>query len=273
MSVFICPVCAERLDISGKSYVCCNRHSFDIARSGYVNLLLSKHIGKAVHGDNKLMLRARRDFLEAGYYSPLCEKVAEITVKFAKNGSVVLDAGCGEGYYSVAINDYLCQQNIATEMYGIDISKDAVEMAAKRKSGITFAAASVFHLPVVTKSCDILLTMFAPYCGEEYRRVLNDRGIMIMVIPSENHLWELKSAIYDVPYKNNVNPYELDGFEFLGSERVTFCMKITEKSSISDLFSMTPYYYRTGKVEQERLNALETLETQADFEILVYRKD
>lgn len=273
MSVFICPVCGEKLDISGKSYVCGNRHSFDIARSGYVNLLLSKHIGKAIHGDNKLMLHARRNFLEAGYYSPLCEKAAQTVAEYAKNGSIILDAGCGEGYYTTAINDVLYRQNIAVEMYGIDISKDAVEMAAKRKSNITFAAASVFHLPVVTKSCDILLTMFAPYCGEEYRRVLSDRGIMIMAIPSENHLWELKSAIYDIPYKNKVDPYDLDGFEFLGVERVRFSMKIAEKSSISDLFSMTPYYYRTGKIEQERLNALETLETQADFEILVYRKD
>lgn len=273
MSVFMCPVCGKKLDKYGKSYVCENRHSFDIARSGYVNLLLSKHIGKAIHGDNKLMLRARKSFLEAGYYSPLCEKAAEIVKGYAKNGSIILDAGCGEGYYTTAINDYLHRQNIAAGLYGVDISKDAVEMAAKRKSGITFAAASVFHLPVVTKSCDILLTMFAPYCGEEYRRVLKDGGIMVMAIPSENHLWELKSAIYDVPYKNKVNPYELDGFKFLGGERVDFCMKIAEKSSIADLFSMTPYYYRTGRIEQERLNTLETLVTQADFEILVYRKD
>lgn len=269
MKIFTCPVCGELLDISGKTFICPKRHSFDSAKSGYVNLLLSKH-GTAVHGDNKLMLRARRDFLESGYYAPLCEKVCETAVKYAENGCTMLDAGCGEGYYTSAVKAIFDQSNIAVDMYGIDISKDAVDMAAKRRSGIQFAAASVFHIPVQSESCDILLTMFAPYCGEEYRRVLKNGGIMVMVIPSENHLWELKSLIYDTPYKNEVKPYDLDGFEFIGSQRVSFVMKINEKNDIQSLFSMTPYYYKTGKIEQQRLESLEYLETQADFEILTY---
>lgn len=271
MKIFTCPVCGELLDISGKTFICPKRHSFDSAKSGYVNLLLSKH-GTAVHGDNKLMLRARRDFLESGYYAPLCEKVCETAVKYAENGCTMLDAGCGEGYYTSAVKAIFDQSNIAVDMYGIDISKDAVDMAAKRRSGIQFAAASVFHIPVQSESCDILLTMFAPYCGEEYGRVLKNGGIMVMVIPSENHLWELKSLIYDTPYKNEVKPYDLDGFEFIGSQRVSFVMKINEKNDIQSLFSMTPYYYKTGKIEQQRLESLEYLETQADFEILTYKK-
>ena len=145
-------------------------------------------------------------------------------------------------------------------------------MAAKRKSGVNFAAASVFHIPVMTESCDILLTMFAPYCGEEYCRVLKKDGIMIMVIPSENHLWELKSKIYDTPYKNEVKNYQLEGFEFIDSEKIRYTMEIPENSDILSLFSMTPYYYKTGKIEQQRLNELKSLVTQADFELLTYKK-
>lgn len=271
MSIYICPVCREKLDISGKSYICSNRHSFDMAKSGYVNLLLAKN-GTAIHGDNKLMLKARRDFLEKGYYAPLCEAVCKIILNYGKNGSTILDAGCGEGYYTTAVKAIFDKSDIAVDMYGIDISKDAVDMAAKRKSNVNFAVSSVFHIPVFTESCDILLTMFAPYCGEEYRRVLKNGGIMIMAIPSENHLWELKSQIYDKPYKNEVKPYELDGFEFLDSKKVNFTMKIPENSDIISLFSMTPYYYKTGKKEQQRLNGLKFLETQADFEILTYKK-
>lgn len=271
MSIFSCPVCGENLHISVKSYVCPNRHSFDMAKSGYVNLLLAKS-GTAVHGDNKLMLRARRDFLEKGYYVTLCDAVCETVLQYGKNGCTILDTGCGEGYYTTAVKAIFDRSNIAVDVYGIDISKDAVDMASKRKAGLKLAAASVFHIPVLTKSCDILLTMFAPYCGEEYSRVLKDEGIMIMAIPSENHLWELKSKIYDTPYKNEVKPYELDGFEFLGGKRVTFTMKIPENSDIISLFSMTPYYYKTGKTEQQRLNDLNNLETQADFEILTYKK-
>ena len=94
-----------------------------------------------------------------------------------------------------------------------------------------------------------------------------------MVIPSENHLWEMKSAIYDRPYKNEVKPYELDGFTFLESKRVSFDMELNCAEDICSLFSMTPYYYKTGKTEQSRLEALEHLTTQADFEILSYRKN
>lgn len=266
MSIFICPVCSEKLDISGKSYVCSKNHCFDIAKSGYLNLLTAKH--GAVHGDNKFMLRARRDFLEKGYYKPLCDVVCRTVSEYIEPDSILLDAGCGEGYYTSAVR----AENYGLSIFGIDISKDAVEMAAKRYKSISFLVASVFHIPVQSESCDILLTMFAPYCKEEYLRVLKSDGIMIMVIPSVNHLWELKKAVYDTPYKNEVKPYELDGFSHIGTEHINFTMKINNKTDIQSLFSMTPYYYRTGKYEQERLNSLEYLETQADFEILTYKK-
>ncbi|MBQ3139791.1 MAG: methyltransferase domain-containing protein [Ruminococcus sp.] len=271
MSMFICPVCGEKLEISGKSYICTKRHTFDMAKSGYVNLLPTNNSG-SVHGDNKLMLRARREFLEKGYYKPLCDAVCSSVAKYCHNGSIILDAGCGEGYYTTAVKAISDQSEIAVDMYGIDISKDAVDMAAKRKSGVNFAAASVFHIPVMTESCDILLTMFAPYCGEEYCRVLKKDGIMIMAIPSENHLWELKSKIYDTPYKNEVKNYQLEGFEFMDSEKIRYTMEIPENSDILSLFSMTPYYYKTGKIEQQRLNELKSLVTQADFELLTYKK-
>ncbi len=272
MSIFLCPVCGEKLDLLEKTYRCRNNHCFDKAKSGYVNLLLSKHIGKTVHGDNKLMVQARRDFLNKGYYFPLCQKICETVVRYSENGTVIIDAGCGEGYYTSAVKKSLDESFINSEIYGIDISKTAVDYAAKSNKGINYAAASVFHIPVTDCSCDTLITLFAPYCGEEYRRVLKNNGIMIMAIPSENHLWELKKAVYDTPYKNEVKPYELGGFDFLGSERVSFGMHIESQEDVQSLFSMTPYYYRTGIKEQERLSKLDNIDIQADFEVLTYRK-
>lgn len=271
MGALICPVCGENLVISGKSYLCPNRHCFDCARSGYVNLLQST--GGGVHGDNKLMVQARRAFLDKGFYSPLAEELCRTVGSFAKNGDTLLDAGCGEGYYTSLVRANFDRSDIAVNMIGIDISKTAVDYAAKREKNVTFAAASIFSMPVGDSSCDILMTLFAPYCGEEFLRVLKPGGIMVMVIPSENHLWELKSAIYDRPYKNEVKPYELDGFTFLGSKRISFDMELTCAEDIRSLFSMTPYYYKTGKTEQSRLESLERLATQADFEVLSYRKN
>ncbi len=271
MGILICPVCGEKLDLSDRSYVCTNRHSFDKAKSGYVNLLLSKHIGKTVHGDNKLMVQARRDFLEKGYYAPLKDALCEI-VSDKLEGNVVLDAGCGEGYYTTAIYDKLNSQQKSVSMYGIDISKIAVEAAAKRKKNITFAAASVFHISVLSDSCDMLVTMFAPYCGTEYARVLRKGGIMTMAVPSTEHLWELKKAIYDIPYLNEVKPFDLEGFDFIGHEHIAYNMELGSQQDVQSLFSMTPYYYRTGRDQQQRLEQICSICTKADFELLIYRK-
>lgn len=268
MGIFICPVCGGRLEKSDKSYVCPKNHSFDIARSGYVNLLLSKHLGKTVHGDNKLMVQARKSFLDKGYYSRLRDTLC-MTVKKYFKGGVIIDAGCGEGYYTSAVSEAVPQ----TEIYGVDISKTAVEYAAKKCVKGSFAAASVFHIPLADGSCQMLLTIFAPYCGNEFSRVLSDGGIMIMAIPSENHLWELKQAVYDTPYKDEVRPYELEGFTLVGKRRIRYMISLDSQEDIQSLFSMTPYYYRTGKEQQERLAHLERLQTQADFELLTYRKN
>lgn len=272
MSILICPVCGEKLEKTEKSYVCPKNHSFDVARSGYVNLLLSKHMGKTLHGDNKLMVQARHDFLEKGYYGNLKKALCD-TVAKNFHGGVLVDAGCGEGYYTAAINNKLCESKTSADIYGVDISKIAVEMAAKRKKDITFAAASVFHIPVQDNSCDMLVTLFAPYCGQEFCRILRDKGIMIMVIPSELHLWEMKQAIYDTPYKNEVKPYELEGFRLIGKKRIKYTISLEAQDDIQALFSMTPYYYRTGREQQERLAALERLDTTVDFELLTYQVD
>ena len=272
MSILTCPVCGKLLYFSGKTYTCPERHSFDVSKSGYVNLLLSKHIGKTVHGDNKLMLQARRNFLEKGYYSPLRDELCDMVQRNFRGG-VLLDAGCGEGYYTSAIYDRLERSDIAAEIYGIDISKIAVEMAAKRKNNITYSAASVFHIPVGESSCNMIVTLFAPYCGEEFQRILTPDGIMIMAIPSENHLWEMKCAIYDIPYKNQVKPYELEGFQLIEKKRISYRILLESLEDIQSLFSMTPYYYRTAASQTERLSALEKLETSVDFELLVYTID
>ena len=266
MGIYICPVCGKPLEIAGNSYKCDQGHCFDIAKSGYVNLLLSKHIGKTIHGDNKLMVAARREFLDKGYYSPLREALCAAVKKYF-SGSVLLDAGCGEGYYTSA-----AAKAINGECYGIDISKIAVEFAAKRDKLTHYSAGSVFHIPAANSSCDMLITLFAPYCGEEFQRVLRDGGVMIIAIPSTDHLWELKQKIYDIPYKNVVKPYELDGFELLEKQRITYKMNLENCENIKRLFSMTPYYYRTSPEQTARLDELEKLDVTADFELLVYRK-
>ena len=181
------------------------------------------------------------------------------------------EPGCGEGYYTEGVSKALAQADLQMETYGVDISKSAADAAAKRCPNAHFAVGSVYHLPVADRCCDMLMTIFAPYCGEEYHRVLHKGGTMLMVIPGQQHLWGLKEAIYDVPYPNAVRDYALDGFELIQAEYVDSWLKLDDPADIQNLFQMTPYYYKTGREEHARLEQLESLSTQISFEILQYR--
>lgn len=270
---YICPKCGEILEQKGKSLVCSQRHTYDIAGSGYVNLLLSQQMNAKLPGDNKLMVNARKNFLSKGYYSILAEKLCETVRKYTPENGLILDAGCGEGYYTVNAAKSVPNAFIM----GTDISKTAVMAASKRAKAenaenILFSVSSVFHMPIKSESCDIVTTVFAPYCGEEFIRVLKSGGILIMVIPSERHLWELKEAVYDKPYLNEVKDYSLDGFEIRDNIKVCGKIQLDSKEDIQSLFSMTPYYYKTSREGHKRLDELESLSTRIEFEILIYEK-
>ena len=266
--IWSCPVCGMPLHPAGKSLKCEKNHCFDRSRSGYVHLLPSSRQNAKLPGDNPEMVRARRNFLSKGYYAHLMETVCRAVQQYLPEQGVLLDAGCGEGYYTNAVRQSLADAAV----YGVDISKTAADLAARADKGTDYAVGSVIHLPVQSESCDLVMSIFAPYYGEEFQRFLKKGGCFLMVIPAAKHLWELKTAVYDIPYENAVKDYALEGFTF--TEKLTASREITlhDPQEIADLFSMTPYAYRTGAKERERLAALQTLTTQAAFEILVYHR-
>ena len=263
---FICPVCKGKLTRENNSLICENRHCFDFAKSGYVNFLLGSKGGN--HGDNKLMATARREFLKKGYYQPLCDALVSTVKEYAFSGARVIDCGCGEGYYTNSI----CAQLPEIELCAFDISKDAVSLAARENRACEYAVASSFDIPIADASTDILLEVFSPFCRDEFSRILKKGGILISVIPLENHLFELKQAVYDKPYKNEPAPLELDGFELISAREVRYEFDLSDNSDIKNLFMMTPYYYKTGVKEQARLNTLQSLRISAEFLIIQYKK-
>ena len=185
-----------------------------------------------------------------------------------------VDAGCGEGYYTALLYQALTDAGMKPRLLGIDISKFAAEKAAKHFSGndeVQIGAASIFHMPVAEKSCDAVVTLFAPFCREEFLRVLKPGGLFVMVIPGARHLFGLKKAIYDQPYLNEVGDYAIEGMEFLRSVPVDGEIHL-EGGEIMRLFEMTPYYYKTSAEGQARAAALRALTTETSFEILLYRK-
>ncbi len=267
MNYFLCPVCSGSLIENEKGAVCPNGHSFDKAKSGYVNLL-PNNLPAGNHGDNKLMIKARHDFLEKGYYLPLRDELCKVINKYMISGGVLLDAGCGEGWYTKGVYD--CLEN--KEILAVDISKDAMKYTAKREKQIKSAVASVFHLPVENTSVDILLSVFSPLCESEFERVIKKEGYFVYVIPGEDHLWSLKKAVYDEPYKNSVKPYEMESFQFVEKSVVRGVMKMQSDEDTMNLFMMTPYYYKTSEKDFEKLMKNAPEEIEYSFEILVFRK-
>ena len=270
---FICPVCKNDLHEEERLYRCKNGHCFDKSKFGYVNLLQSQKSSAKRHGDDRLMVRARRDFLNAGFYGFLRNLLCDICEKYIPDGGNILDAGCGECWYSAGLKQYFIQKGKSIFVAGVDISKDALEFASKRKSNIPLAVASLFDLPFADGSFDAVLNIFSPDADEEFHRVLKTGGHLIKIIPLENHLLGLKSAIYDKPYLNDVPDEKIENFVCIKTSQAKMNLCLDLNDSIQNLFRMTPYYYKTGIEDQQKIINLDYLETQAEFEIRVYRKD
>ena len=182
----------------------------------------------------------------------------------------MLDAGCGDCYYTGKIEKALADKNAS--IAGIDISKFALIAAAKRSKNIRLAVASVFALPTADFSCDAVLNVFSPFAPEEYNRVLKRGGVLLRVIPLENHLFSLKKAIYDNPLKNPEESTEIDGFTLAESQELKYSIELKSNEQIEILFKMTPYYYKTSRTDQQKLEKLNSLTTEIEFCVLVYKK-
>lgn len=271
MAVLRCPVCAGALEKRAGAYACEKGHSFDIARSGYVNLLRSSARGH--HGDDKLMVRARRDFLDKGYYDAFIAAVAEAAAEFAPKSALVLDAGCGEGSYSAAVLRALARAGKAGELVGVDISKAALQYAAQRSPQFTLCAASCAHLPVADARVDVLLNIFSPFVPEEFARVLKRGGTLLRAYPLREHLWELKELIYDVPRDNPPTPLETAGFRLVDTRAVRARIHLPCNEDIMALFQMTPYYYKTGAKDQAKAARAHSLDVGLAFGLAVYEKE
>lgn len=266
-----CPVCGGKLKRNESTYTCPLRHSFDIAKQGYVNLYMSSAKGKR-HGDDKLMVRARTDFLSRGYYDGFSGEILRLCLKYADENVSIIDAGCGEGKYTFDILYGLRDAGKKPEIIGIDISKFALQQAARRGGGIIFAAASSAKMPVPSGAADIILNIFSPFAGGEFLRALKPGGKVIRAYPLKNHLFELKAEVYAVPYENPCMSLEEEGFAIIDRSELKYRILIEDCGDIRNLFMMTPYYYKTGAEDQKKLSGLQSLDVTLEFGLAVYEK-
>ena len=266
MSILICPVCKNELNIENRTFRCESNHCFDIAKEGYVNLL-SAHKSGDNTGDNKEMARSRRDFLEKGFYSPLAVAVGECLEKYSSDGDNVLDICCGEGYYTSELT-----KKYNRNFYGFDLSKNMVRLAAKRKCNAQFFVANIASIPIKSNSVKFAFHLFAPFHSGEFSRIISNDGVVVTAIPGKEHLYGLKKVLYNEPYYNDEKEPVSDGLELAEKIRVKYTITLNNKEDINALFQMTPYYYHTPTEGMNRLDKISSLTTEIEFVLLVYKK-
>ena len=218
------------------------------------------------------MVEARTRFLEQGFYEPLRSCLAELAVEYAPSPCAVLDAGCGEGYYTQGIAQALAEAGKAPHIAAIDISRDSAKAVARRSFAKQAVVASAFRLPVLPESCDLILDIFAPCAAGEFARVLRPGGVLLRAVPLPRHLFGLKAAIYEKPYENSPIEQALPGFESIARRDLCWTLTLDTPQKIDELFKMTPYYYKTSPADQAKVAALPSLSTELAFAVLADRK-
>ncbi|MBE6648346.1 MAG: methyltransferase domain-containing protein [Ruminococcaceae bacterium] len=270
MNVLMCPVCKKELFEETGRFICKNNHSFDISKKGYVNLLMSNASGDKRHGDDKAMVCARTDFLNRGFYEPLAKAVSKLALNCKEENPVVFECGCGECYYISEVKNGFENANKKPKLYGMDISREVLPYARKRLSEINLFVASAYKLPILDETVDVAMSIFAPADMNEMGRIVKKGGMVIKVIPLEEHLIELKQTLYSDVYLNRPVIEENVYFENKSFSKLEYEIELKNKGEIESLFKMTPYYYKTGADAQKKLLSLDNLKVKVSFGITCY---
>ena len=267
--MLICPNCGAPLVQRDRSFFCGNNHCYDIARQGYVNLLPVQFKRSKNPGDTRDMVAARRDFLDRGHYQPISDRVAGLLGDVLGERPVVLDAGCGEGYYLTQLQRQLREP----VCMGVDISKEAVRFAAVRNKNALWLTASAARLPIASGSVDAVMSMFALTVPEEFLRVLKPGGYFLEVTAGRGHLMGLKTLIYSEILEKQAKPAPgYPGFTLERQETLEFPVELHSGEEVRQLLSMTPHFWRITRAGAERAAAAETLSDTAQVLFRLYRR-
>ena len=281
-SVLICPVCGDALQLGGpqmRALVCPIGHSFDLAKQGYVNL----YRGKPMNEYTKESFQERQVILQRGMYAHLLEEICSYLRKTSESGTetdekkVLVDAGCGEGYYTREI----AQQFNHLQLYGTDLSRDSIQLAAGTANGmgagpadIKWFVSDISKLPVADGSVDYVLDIFTSANYQEFQRVLADDGYLIKIIPGEGHVKELREAAKDQLYHKEYKERKgaavfAEQFELVEQKVVSRTFSVSPEER--DIFiRMTPLLFA---VDKSKIDWSTVTEITVEGELLIGRKN
>lgn len=270
MAQLICPICRGHLRLidTAKMWRCEQNHSFDVARQGYVNLLPVQHKNSLHPGDTADSVAARRAFLQAGFYQPLRDHVAQCLAEWQVQS--LLDLGCGEGYYTQAMAQAM--QAALADVVGLDIAKPAIQHAAKQFKQITWVVGSGALLPLADASVDVVSSLFSPLPVAEMARVLKQDGRLIVATPAPDHLLSLRQGLFD-----EVRLHEPDKFidhvathfSLQQQHEIRVPLQLTG-ADVRNLLAMTPYAWKARADKRAALEAHEQFASEAVFRVMVF---
>ena len=266
MNLLMCPVCRLVLQLHDRTWRCANNHSYDVAKQGYVNLHVVQHKHSKNPGDTAASVQARRAFLSAGHYAPLQQAVVQkIRTLRIEN---LLDIGCGEGYYTAAM------QGEVLQCVGVDIAKNAVQVAAKLNPAVTWVVGTGATLPVLEHCIDLCSSLFSPIPQQEILRVLKPQGYLLVVTPAPEHLLAMRQALFE-----EVKPHDpekfitqlQDAFDLVDASVVETPLQLNQ-SDLNHLIAMTPYAYKAKAERRQALEQQTQFDVTAQHQIYLFQK-
>ena len=286
--VLACPVCQLPLVQQERRFACAANHSFDLAKQGYLNLLLVNHKRSKAPGDNAEMIQARQRFLDQGYYQPISDRLNQLVQQqlgqpLLHSPAQLADVGCGNGYYSLRLLHSLTAQATDARLYGIDISKDALKAAARRsraassQQAVHWLVASGKRLPVLPHSLDVITSLFTPVMPDGAHQALKTGGKLILATTGQHHLLELRRAIYPNVNERVFDPtdkLQQSGFRLVSEGAINLnASACIDGHDLPDLLTMTPHGWRSTAEARAELLTLPQLDVTLDVDFRIFEAE
>lgn len=268
-SCYRCPLCHMPLQLGANaSFLCANKHCFDLSSKGYVNFLTQDKPQSANYP--RVLFENRRRILKDGFYQSVSHEIQSVIGQYASDRPrvQVLDVGCGEGYYALELD----RQTSAT-VFAMDIVKDAILLARQTPSNVQWMVANLANIPLQDRSMDMILNILTPANYGEFSRVLKENGILIKLIPGEHYLCEIRDAVQSSlrhpSYCNEPVFARLhESFELLGHQTIQYTLPVTHEQRVC-FFHMTPL---TAHMEIDQVNLRGLKAITIHLEMLIARK-
>lgn len=261
--LFMCPLCDAAMHVNDrKSLVCSNQHCFDLAKSGYINLI-SGSVRPTKY--DKKMFQSRQAICESGFFDQMIECVLQTVRDDIRNKNAkqynILDAGCGEGSHLADLVKGLSLTTPCEVMgVGLDISKEGCLLASRKYPGLIWCVADLARSPFMKRQFDVIVNILSPSNYMQFSRMLRDDGILIKIVPGSDYLKELRQAFYGQTarqtYSNEdvIRHFDLH-FSTVVTRQIQY-RKDLDQNSLQHLICMTPLSW--GTAEENLQNALQS---------------